>query len=368
MNFVLINQYGPPDTSPTARLAGDLAQHLVDSGHQVKIVSSTAEASGYRKKYRGALRLLSEAGALVSLLWKSLWAGSIDHVIVFSSPPMALLVGVCAARYHRAPISHWVLDAYPDVAGALGAGGPEFFQKALPDLMRHAYHQCWQVIAVSDSMRDMLAEHYQVEAEVIYPWPPDLPVNSAEVSWSGVPEGYQVWCYSGNLGKAHEWSVLLDVQQELEERQVPLALAVQGGGASRTRLQQEASNRGIKHVYLYEYADDSELVARLHAAVARVVTLKVEMSGLLWPSKWALIHSLPGPHLWIGPKKDLGCRADEQIGRFDREHYGSVAEWLAEQSRERPRLDVATFKESVDHKRREGLTQWEQLLCKPPAV
>ncbi|MEM1157074.1 MAG: glycosyltransferase [Verrucomicrobiota bacterium] len=367
MKLLLINQYGPPDTSPTARLAGDLAEHLTTAGHTVHMVSSSSEITGYREKYRGLGRLLIEGSALLSLVWKSLWVGSADQVIVFSSPPMALLAGVCAGRYHHAPVVHWVLDAYPDVAGALGAGGPDFIQKRLRNIMRQAYDYCRQVVAVSDAMRDMLAERYQVNAAVIYPWPPDLPVKSEVLPWPNVPADYRVWCYSGNLGKAHEWSVLLDVQQELELRQVPLALVVQGGGDSRAKLRQEASNRGIRHVYLQNYALEQELIARLHAAAVRVVTLKVEMSGLLWPSKWAVIDCLPGPHLWIGPGKDLGHGTNEQVGRFDIEHYGSIADWLEEKSQGRPVLDVMAFKESVDHKRCAGLTKWQQLLEQPSA-
>lgn len=368
MRILLINQYGPPDTSPTACLAGDLLQHLKETGHEVVMVCHSSEASGYRQKYRGALRLLTEGVSLLSLIWKSIRSGPADQVVVFSSPPMALLAGICAGRYHNAPVVHWALDAYPDVAGALGAGGPDFVQSILRNIMRESYQNCRQVVVVSDAMQEMLRERYGVEAKVIYPWPPRLPVESQRsVTWDQVPDGFQVWCYSGNLGKAHEWSVLLDVQKELEERGVPLALVVQGGGDGWAKIRQEAPNRGIRHVYLEDYAEEAELVSRLHAASVRVATLKREMSGLLWPSKWALIDCLPGPHLWIGPKKDLGQGSDERVGRFDIEHYGSVADWLTEHAGARPELDGSAFKESVDLKRRAGLTDWKALLERTPS-
>ncbi|MEM6883670.1 MAG: glycosyltransferase [Verrucomicrobiota bacterium] len=366
MKLLLINQYGPPDASPTARLAGDLSQYLTAAGHEVHIVSHISEASGYRQRYRGAMRLLAEGWALLSLIWKSLWVARVDQILVFSSPPMALLAGVCAGRYHHVPVIHWALDAYPDVAGALGAGGPDFIQHGLRRIMREAYENCRQVVAVSDAMQQMLLERYQVEAEVIYPWPPDLPLRSVDISWSGVPENYRVWCYSGNLGKAHEWSVLLDVQQELESRSVPLALVVQGGGDGFSKLHQEAHNRGIRHVYLQDYAEEDELVPRLHAAAVRVATLKLEMSGLLWPSKWALIDCLPGPHLWIGPGRDLGHAANDRIGRYDVEQYGSIAQWLEENADSRLELNEVAFKESVDRKRSAGLTSWQVLLERAP--
>jgi len=362
MRILLINQYGPPDTSPTARLAGDLAQRFQAAGHDVEMVSHSSKASGYRRKYRGGLRLLTEGFSLLSLIWKSIWAGSTDQVVVFSSPPMALLAGICAGRVHNAPVIHWVLDAYPDVAGALGAGGPALVQSFLRKIMHEAYHNCRKVVAVSEAMRDMLQERYQVEADVIYPWPPKVSVSSYSVIWSGVPADYQVWCYSGNLGKAHEWSVLLDVQQELESRQAPIALVIQGGGDGFTKIKQEAPNREIRHVYFQDYVDENVLVTQLHAAAVRVATLKYEMSGLLWPSKWALIECLPGPHLWIGPKHDLGHGCNGRVGRFDVEHYESIADWLEEQSCDRPELDVSAFKESVDRKRCASLTCWEQLI------
>lgn len=365
MKILIINQYGPPDTSPTARLVGDLTDFLKTEGHEVRVVASSTEASGYRKRYRGALRILVEGYACLVLMLKAILAGSPDRIIVFSSPPMVLLAAVCAARYHRAPVVHWVLDAYPDVAFALGGGGPEFVQKALRSVMRQAYRDCQQVVAVSGAMQQMLRERYGIESHIISPWPQHVPASDMNHTWKGVPDGYGVWCYSGNLGKAHEWSVLLDVQQELEERQVPLALVVQGGGDGWQKLQQEARNRGIRNIILRDYVKTEALVASLHAALVRVATLKAEMSGLLWPSKWAMIDCLPGPHLWIGPKRDLGHGMNKRVGRFDVEHYGSIADWLGEKLCEtstRPEWSPEAFKESVDRKRSEGLNQWRSLL------
>ncbi len=373
MRILLINQYGPPDTSPTARLAGDLSHSLQDAGHEVAVISTSSRASGYRKKYRGGLRILAELYSLLSLLCKSIGSASADQVIVFSSPPMVLLVGVWAGKFHRSPVTHWVLDAYPDVAIQLGAGGPAWLQRGLQGLMQAAYRCCDQIVAVSPAMQEMLAGRYQVNSTVIPPWPPDLPVagtlNKGNANgWGQVQAGYGVWCYSGNLGKAHEWSVLLDVQQELERRQVPLALVIQGGGEGWLKVRQEAPNRGIRQVVLKDYVEEAELVERLNAATVRVATLKPEMSGLLWPSKWAMIDCLPGPHLWIGPAADLGEFKSSDVFQFAVEDYLKIADWLeaiAKRTTQRPPLDAAAVKLSVDHKRSNGLNEWQRLLAVP---
>jgi glycosyltransferase involved in cell wall biosynthesis len=369
MRILILNQYGPPDASPTARLAGDLAEHLKQAGYHVVFACHT---SGYRDKYRGGLRLLTEATAWLSLLVKAWWAGPVDRIVVFSSPPLILLAGILVGKWRRAPVLHWALDAYPDVAAALGAGGPMWVVTALKQRVHACYQQCQQVVAVSDAMHEMLKQRYQCESSVIPPWPSGDGAAALSIQtlpgknfWPQVPPDYGVWCYSGNLGKAHEWAVLLDIQQELEKRSAPLALVIQGGGEGWVQAQQESRNRGVTHIYFEGYADTDELVARLQSATVRVATLKKSVSGLLWPSKWALIECLPGPHLWIGPATDLGNRAGDEVQQFDVEQYREIADWLALQDRHRPALGVTEFKESVDRKRRAGLTKWQQLIEAP---
>ena len=55
MHFLFLNQYGPPDPVPTARLLGELATGLRTEGHTVEIVSQNQSYQG-RPTRGGRLR------------------------------------------------------------------------------------------------------------------------------------------------------------------------------------------------------------------------------------------------------------------------------------------------------------------------
>ena len=46
MRVTFVNQYYPPDTGPTGRLAASLARHRADLGDEVTVVSSTGRYAG----------------------------------------------------------------------------------------------------------------------------------------------------------------------------------------------------------------------------------------------------------------------------------------------------------------------------------
>ncbi len=299
MKLLIINRYGPPDLSPTARLVGDLAARWREEGYEVEICAGL----GYQSQHRGALRAFSEARAWWDLAWRALRVPDVQRVVVFSSPAMVLLLGVGVGILRKAPVWHWVMDLYPDVAHALVVRLPGWVWIWARMWMRAALMRCQRVVAVSPAMKKILAERYDVEAEVVYPWPDPL-VFSQPISHQTAEK---VWLYSGNLGRAHDVDTLLAIQEELEKHGNDWTLCVQGSGSGWERIRAEASRQGLKRVECRGRVEADQLLEVIAGAAVRVVTLRPEASGLLWPSKWALVGamaSLGAPALWIGPVED----------------------------------------------------------------
>jgi hypothetical protein len=77
------------------------------------------------------------------------------------------------------------------------------------------------------------------------------------------------------------------------------------------------------------------LPASLLAADVLVVTQKPETCGLLWPSKLALVTSLPRAILWVGPT-DRAIARDlagfPQAGLFAPGDADGVFKWLGEKA------------------------------------
>ncbi len=250
MRILCLNQYGPPDPAPTARLLGDVAEFLRGRGHGVIIVSSRQAGEDYRDQggRPAKSRVRRELGALARLLWAGGRArvdGQRPEVILaLSSPPCVLVLAALLARWHGARLAHWAMDLYPDLALELGEVRVGRAYAAVAGLMRWAYGQCAVVVALDEDMRGHLQSVYGLgNVRVLPPWGPAMPENpksqipnpKGEKAGGGT-EGPWTWLYSGNLGRAHEWETLLEGQRLLETRGVPVDLVFQGSGTVRAGL------------------------------------------------------------------------------------------------------------------------------------
>lgn len=304
MRFLFLNQYGPPDPVPTARLLGELAAHLRGREHEVEIVSPGESYHG--RPARGGSRLRRELSALLSI-GRTGWSGQRrrpDVVLALSSPPGLLVVAAVLALRHRARLAHWAMDLYPELALALGETGPNALYMGVRQAMRWAYRRCALVVALDEDMQTHLQGAYGLRnVRVLEPWPSEdserrlaaahVTPHAAAAPWT--------WLYSGNLGRAHEWRTLLDAQRLLENRGVPVRLVFQGDGAARPAAMAYAASIGLQFCEWRGYVAEAGLIDSLLDARILVATQRPETRGLLWPSKLALLERLPRPVLYVGP-------------------------------------------------------------------
>ena len=318
MRIAIVNQFAPPDESPTSVLAGDLAEGLIARGHEVELISCDG---GYRSRrsFRGS-RLLHELRAHLGLFRKCLKTKKPDVLIALSSPACLSATVSFAARLKRCRFSHWAMDVYPDVAVALGEVSENgLVHKVTKNLMQKAYRRANPLVALTGDMEKALGG----DAKICPPWPPK------SLQWPdtapSAPTTF-IWLYSGNLGRAHLFRPLLLAQELLEKRGVSAQLVFQGGGHLVSEAKQFAKELGLKNCLFRDYAPREELIDSLMQASALVATQAPETDGLLWPSKLAVIRHIPRPLLWVGnspPSVDANTFAPE-------DHVG-IARWVKEQ-------------------------------------
>lgn len=333
MRILLVNQYAPPDQAPTARLLGELAESLNQSGHSAHLLADRAAYRGHH--HRKGSRLARELKALAALTGRAALATRPDLMIAFSSPP-CLLAGVAAVgAFRRIPVMHWAMDLYPDLAIALGELRSPIVISFFRRLMRWAYHRCCLIVALDEDMAAYLARTYGVQAEVLPPWPPAAaPAGGAGESLSAggqIASAKWTWLYSGNLGRAHEWKILIDAQRELERRDLPIQLLFEGGGAQWEEARKYAQEQELRGCFWTGYVSEEESAITFAASDLIVVTQRVEAQGLLWPSKLARILATDKPLLWVGPGG--GAIAQLIQGRpltacFERNETLLVADWI----------------------------------------
>jgi len=280
-------------------------------------------------------------------------------VISASSPPCLLVVASLIAARHRAKSVHWLMDMYPELALALGELKPGFLSRVIKSLMCWAYRRCDLVIALDEDMAARLKE-YGVTAEIIPPWVLQ-PIMASPAPADTVSSTDWTWMYSGNLGRAHEWETLLEVQAVLEAKKLPHRLLFQGGGPSWPLAQARARELNLQQCDWKPYVPESELQTSLMQSRVLVVTQRPETRGLLWPSKLALVTTLPRPILWIGPVDGAIARTLSSLpsaGIFAPGQASQIADWLESlQNRDAvfPSRDAA-------EQRKLAMKKWDRLL------
>jgi colanic acid biosynthesis glycosyl transferase WcaI len=301
MRLILLNQYEPPDPSPTAKLIGELADALRADGNQVTLIGSS---QNYRVRSRNRIgRLFRELKALAELFWKVLTAKRADVIVSTSSPPGLLVIATVLCFLKRAKSVHWALDLYPELALTLGSRVPEWIARILYAVTRICYRAAATVICLDEDMRDHIKRLYGVRSEIIQPW---LLYKLESIRPSALDYPAKdpfVWLYSGNLGRAHEWETLLDAQRILEDRGLNISLVFQGDGPARPMAEERVAKLQLQRVQWRPYAAETELSDALLRAHATVVTQKPSTQGLLWPSKLGLLVCLPRPIIFVGPVK-----------------------------------------------------------------
>ena len=366
MRFLFLNQYGPPEPVPTARLLGELAGHLRERGHEVEIISQSQSYQG--RPARGGSRLRREVGALGAILRAGWSRQRPDAILSLSSPPGLLVIAALLALRHRARLVHWAMDLYPELALALGETGPGVAYQGLKTAMRWAYRRCEPLIALDRDMSAHLQSAYGLEGvRAMEPWPSSGSEHQIATASDASTDtgGTWTWLYSGNLGRAHEWRTLLDAQGLLEQRGAPIRLVFQGDGAARPAAMDYAASVGLRRCEWKGYVPEDELVGSLLAARLLVVTQRPETRGLLWPSKLALLERLPRPVLYVGPVE--GAIADRLrrragTGVFAPGQAGEVAAWVEDCQREGTE-NVSWADRQPSNALAEGCSKMEAWLC-----
>jgi colanic acid biosynthesis glycosyl transferase WcaI len=326
MRILILNQYVPPDPAPTARCAGQLAAEWEKEGHEIVFVDGDASYGG--RAHRGFGRLFREMKSLAVMGWRAFRVPQADRIVSLSSPPMLGWVAGWIARLRGLPHYHWIMDLYPDIAVSLGVMDDTFAARRFTAMMRRAYRRAAMIWVVDADMQSRLREKYGVESAVRIPEPvritDALPILAPAEEWT--------WLYSGNLGRAHEWKTLLEVQRRLEEKGFPITLIFQGGGPSWKLAQEQAGKMGLARCQWLPYAPKEELVASLLRSRVLVATQNPATLGQLSPSKMNLLEKLPRPILWVGPVESATVerlRSRGNAGWFKPGDTEGVERWLA---------------------------------------
>ncbi|MDQ3640712.1 MAG: glycosyltransferase family 4 protein, partial [Actinomycetota bacterium] len=236
LRVLVVNQYFPPDSSATAGTTADLAGALRDAGHRVSVlcgrpsydpdatsswrplrrethegshlerVGSTAfDRRNIEGRTANYLSYLAMAGVRALLMPRP------DVVVAGSDPPLAVWVGLAAAR--RRPAVYIVRDLHPEAALAAGWLPPGPVARLWERLHQAALRRSTLIVCLGETMAARVREkNLALERIVVVPdggRPPLQAVDPRVVEELRAGADF-VALHAGNLGSAGAWRTLIN--------------------------------------------------------------------------------------------------------------------------------------------------------------
>jgi colanic acid biosynthesis glycosyl transferase WcaI len=328
--IVFVNRYYDPDQSATSQMLTDLARGLAADGYDTHVVCSrqlyddaTVRLASSEMRFGvrvhriattrfGRTRLAGRAVDYASFyftcvftLLKLLRRG--DILVAKTDPPLLSILAAPIARAKRAALINWQQDVFPEVASYLGANPlPSWLDNGLRRLRDASLRAARTNVLIGDRMREYLVARGIPESKlcVIENWADDAAIRPTPASASILRTrldlaGHFVVCYSGNLGRAHEFDTLLGAAETLQGDPRFIFLII-GSGAKMDALKRGVAARALNNFRFLPYQARDALGDSLAAADVHLVSLLPALEGLIVPSKLYGILAAGRPLIFIG--------------------------------------------------------------------
>lgn len=339
MRIVCVNRFFWPDHSATSQLLSDLAFHLTAQRCAVKVITS-------RQRYDDAIAILAprecERGVEVVRVWSTrfgragLFGRALDYLSFYLSafvallfcvragdvvlsktdPPMLGVLAALLARVRRIHRVNWLQDVFPEVAQAAGLRVARGAVGRIVCSVRDWSLRGATNVVLGERMKSLLQARGVSSLVVLPNWADGaairpLPVanNPLRVDWDLA--GRFVVGYSGNLGRVHDSSAIIDAADRLRNDSSVMFLFI-GGGKASDALRRAVSLQGLTNVVFRPYQPRATLAHSLSLPDVHLVSLRAEFEGMVVPSKVYGVMAAGRPCIFIGDE-------DGEVARMLRE-------------------------------------------------
>lgn len=319
MKILLFSLNYAPEVTGIGKYSAELAEWLVDRGHQVRVITAspyyphwrvlsgyrasrykTEEINGVRvtrvpfwcpRRVSGVKRLLHLAsfalGALPAALAQIRW--SPDVVWVVEPPLFAAPVALLAAKLSGASSHLHIQDYELDAAFELGILKGNILRRSGLHMERWLMSRFDKVSAISDTMVERaMKKGVPEERSTLFPnW-----VNTREIFPLVTPSSYRreldiepastVVLYSGNMGSKQGLEMLPEVARKLSNRR-DLLFVFCGNGPTKRPLEQACD--ALENVRFIDLQPTERFNEMLALADIHILPQRSDASDLVMPSK-----------------------------------------------------------------------------------
>ncbi len=358
MHILLFNEYYPPDTSATAKMAALVVEALAQR-HQVTVVAGRPSydpdefypyALLHREKHNNVTvervgstayprhqmkRRVSNYLSYLALAVPRAIAIRPDVVLAMTDPPIAGIAGAFVAQMAGRPFVYNVRDLYPDMAVGGDIVQPSKWVERWEKMHRRALRQAACVIVLGDDMRDrILSKGIDPARVVVVRDGTSIPTSQPDTADPAIRKSIDelrcgfpfVVVHAGNLGFYGAWDTLLKAAEILSNEGDDTGFVFIGDGANRKRLEASAGNQG--NVRFLPFRPVEQIPHVMMAGDIHIVTVKRGLEGVVVPSKLYSILAAGRPVLVVAPKECDAARiiAEDGCGMVaDPDHPAAVA-------------------------------------------
>jgi colanic acid biosynthesis glycosyl transferase WcaI len=309
VRILLLNEYFPPDTSATAKMAAAVVKALAEH-HEVVVLCGRpsydpTERHPYyflRREKRGnvviervgsttfsrhrmARRVINYLSYVALAVPRAVMIRA-DVVLAMTDPPFQGIVGAFVAWLKRRPFVYNVRDLYPEMAISGKIVRPARWVRVWERLHRWALKQAARVIVLGDDTRERIIAKGNNPADVIVVRDgarlPEARINGSNPITREVRSGYPfVVLHAGNLGFYGAWETVVKAAQTLNGDGVGFVFV--GDGAEKSQV--EASANGCKAIQFLPFRPANHISYVLAAGDIHLLTIRRGLEGVVVPSK-----------------------------------------------------------------------------------
>lgn len=348
---LFINRAYPPGKGATGRVLRDLAQAFARDGWAVTVLTTGVDSEEIMDGTVRVKKIAAKSGksaARYAMVWMKLLFAALmmpkyRMIVTLTDPPLLVALGRIVARWKKCSHIHWCQDLYPDILPALGMDVPDWAMDVLRRITRKAMRSCDRVVVVGRCMARHLARtgFDMTKVSIIPNWPdyeltPAAKMRVSKNAQSGhgsktkaILSGRDIFnsrpffldespkfrvLYSGNLGRAHPISTIIDAAALLQETNPEIEFVFVGDGVGFEQVAQARSKRSLDNIRLLPPQPLSRLKDLMEGGDVHLISMKHEVLGMLVPSKLYAALAAGRPCLFIGPENSETAKVIHEFG------------------------------------------------------
>lgn len=367
MRIIFANRYFYPDQSATSRMVSSIAFALAQRGFEVVVLAGRSlhnrqdillpveeTISGVRvcrltTSRFGRQSVIGRSIDYLSFHVLALWwflrnISKNDVAVICTDPPFLSVSSAIALKLRGARMVNWIMDLFPETAIELGyLKNHRSFGRLARAVRDWSIRKSTLIICPTQTMADYMigqalpkeriaVQYHWSNEDEIYPVDPEQ--NRLRQEWD-LGNDFVVG-YSGNFGRAHEFTTIIETAALLKDRKDIRFLLI-GSGHQHAAVQEAVRERKLENVIFKPLQPAERLAESLSAADVHLVSLLPQLEHCIIPSKLYGILAAGRPTIFIGD-------SDGEVARILAS--GSCGETVAIGDVERLALTIREMKES----------------------